>query len=98
MNHLSLLLDKRDAIVSRLSRYSRAVAGNLSKSKVTASSDKYYWRITWKEKQKTKIQYIRPIELKAIREGVDQFVKLRKAILQLGEVNRAILLLQRDKK
>ncbi len=98
MSRLSTLIAKRDKIVSELPQYSTSLAGNLNKSKVPPHSGRYYWRLTWKEKQKTKIQYIRKEELDVIREGVTQFAKLRKAILKLGEINRAILLLQREQK
>jgi hypothetical protein len=97
MNRLSSLLVKRDSIVTKISKFHYAIAGNLSKSQIPPGSGKYYWRITWKKKQKTKIQYIRQNELDAIREGIDQFIKLRQAVLQLGEINRAIILLQRDR-
>jgi hypothetical protein len=98
MSHLSPLLARRDKTICQLSQSPRALAGNLSQSQVPPRTGKYYWRLTWKEKQKTCIQYIRQEELGLIQEGVRQFAELRKAVLQLGEINRAIILLQRDKK
>ena len=96
MNRLSLLLDRRDKTICQLSQFPHALAGNLSRSQVPPRTGKYYWRLTWKEKQKTCIQYIRQEELDLIQEGVRQFAHLRKSLLQLGEINRAIILLQRD--
>ena len=96
MNRLSLLLDRRDKTIYQLSLFPHALAGNLSQSQVPLRTGKYYWRLTWKEKQKTCIQYIRQEELDLIQEGVRQFANLRKSLLQLGELNRAIMLLQRD--
>ena len=95
MNRLSTLLKKRLALVAALSKYPLALAGNLSKSRVPPQTGKYFWRLTWKEKQKTKIQYVRHVDLIQIQQGVRQFVTLRKVLLQLGEVNRAVILLQR---
>lgn len=97
MSRLSSLLSQREKLVAQLSSFSDALAGNLSKSQVPPHTGKYYWRLTWKEQQKTRIQYIRQEEIDMIRTGVDQFAKLRKAVLQLGEVNRAIILSQRQK-
>jgi len=97
MSRLSSLFTQREKLVVQLSSFSDALAGNLSESQVPPRTGKYYWRLTWKEQQKTRIQYIRQEEVDLIRNGVDQFAKLRKAVLHLGEVNRAIMLLQRHK-
>jgi len=97
MNRLSLLLDRRDKTICQLSKFPHAIAGNLSQSQVPPRTGKYYWRLTWKEKQKTRIQYIRHEELDSIQDGVRQFANLRKSLLRLGEINRAIILLRRDK-
>lgn len=96
MSRLSLLLSQREKIVHDLLRYSDALAGNLGKSRVPPRTGKFYWRLTWKEKQRTRVQYVRPEELAAIEDGVRQFAMLRKAVLRLGEANRAIVLLRRQ--
>jgi hypothetical protein len=98
MSRLSPLLDQRVKIVSQFAEFSGALAGNISKSRVPPHTGKYYWRLTWKEKQKTKVQYIRPEEYESFRDGVNQFAKLRKAVLRLGSINREIILLQRGNK
>jgi hypothetical protein len=94
MGRLSALLHRRQVLVDSLSRYPLALAGNLSKSQVPPRTGKYYWRLTWKDKQKTKIQYVRQDDVAKAREGVRQFAALRNTILKLGQVNRAIVVLQ----
>jgi hypothetical protein len=96
MSRLSLLLSKRQKIVREFSGYSAALAGNLGKSRVPPRTGKFYWRLTWKEKQKTRVQYVRPDELAVVQDGVRQFALLREALLRLGQVNRAIVLLRRQ--
>lgn len=96
MSRLSLLLKKRQTLVDSLSSFPLALAGNLSRSQVPPKTGKYYWRLTWKEDQKTKIQYVRQDNLDEIREGVNQFNKLKETLVSLGEVNRHIALLQQQ--
>ena len=98
MSSHSVLLKRREALLHSLSEYPLALAGNLGKSKVPPRTGKYYWRLTWKEKQRTKVQYVRQEKVTEIYEGVRQFAKLRKTVLHLGEVNRAIALLERENK
>jgi hypothetical protein len=95
MSRLSVLLSRRDSIIREFSGYSLALAGNLGRSQVPPHTGKFYWRVTWKEKQKTVVQYVRPEELAAVKDGVRQFALLRKAVLRLGEINRAIIVQRR---
>lgn len=97
LSRLSLLVKKRQTLVDSLSSFPLALAGNLSRSQVPPKTGKYYWRLTWKENQKTKIKYVRQASLDEIREGVNQFAKLRDILLRLGDVNRSIALLQKDR-
>ena len=94
MSRIRALLKQRQILVESLSNYSLAIAGNLSRSKVPPNSGKYYWRLTWKEKQTTKIKYVKKEDQEKVKEGIQQFARLRKTILKLGEINRAILVLQ----
>ena len=95
MSRLSALLHRRHVLVASLSQFPLALGGNLGKSQVPPRTGKYYWRLTWKQAQKTRVQYVREKELPRIREGVRQFALLRKAVLTLGEINRAIAVLHR---
>jgi hypothetical protein len=96
LSRLSLLLKKRQALVNSLSFYPIALAGNLSRSQVPPKTGDYYWRLTWKEDLKTKIQYVKKDNVDEIREGVNQFSKLKEILNCLGEVNRHIALLQQQ--
>ena len=92
MQRKDRLLEKRAKMVAQLSRYSEAISGNLGKSAVPPRSGNYYWRITWKEKQKTKVQYVRPEDLDSVRKGTGHFAQLKKLIQQIGDINRTIVL------
>lgn len=96
MSRLSQLLKKRQSLVDSLSSFPLALAGNLSRSQVPPKTGNYYWRLTWKDDHKTKIQYVRQDNLNEIRDGVNQFSKLKKILNNLGEVNRHIALLQQQ--
>jgi hypothetical protein len=97
MSSKKQLIRKRDALINQLSQFSDAVSGNLSKSAVPPHSSNHYWRITWKEKQKTRIQYVRPAELDRFSAGIKQFSRLKNAVNTLGDINRAIILAERGK-
>ena len=92
MQHNARLLQKRAAVVTQLARHADAISGNLSKSAVPPGSGNYYWRITWKEKQKTKIRYVRTEDVDKVKKGVEHFAQMKKLILQVGDINRAIML------
>jgi hypothetical protein len=92
MQHETRLLAKRDNLVAQLARHADAISGNLSKSAVPPGSGNYYWRITWKEKQKTKIQYVRPEDLDKVKKGTGQFARLKELAQQIGDINRSIVL------
>ena len=92
MEHNERLLKKRANLVTQLAQHVNAVSGNLSKSAVPPRSGNFYWRITWKEKQKTKIQYVRPEALDRVRKGIEHFSQMKKLIQQIGDINRTILL------
>jgi hypothetical protein len=92
MQHEARLLAKRDKLVAQLARHADAISGNLSKSAVPPGSGNYYWRITWKEKQKTKIQYVRPEDLDRVKKGTEQFARLKELAQQIGDINRSIVL------
>ena len=96
MSRLSLLMKKRQSLIDSLSSFPLALAGNLSRSQVPPKTGKYYWRLTWKDGSKTKIQYVRQDSLDEIREGVNQFSRLKEVLNSLGEVNRHIALLQQQ--
>lgn len=96
MSRLSQLLKKRQSLIDSLSSFPLALAGNLSRSQVPPKTGKYYWRLTWKDDHKTKIQYVKQDKLDEIRDGVNQFSKLKKILNSLGEVNRHIALLQQQ--
>jgi hypothetical protein len=86
------LLTRRANLVAQLTRHADAISGNLSKSAVPPGSGNYYWRITWKEKQKTKIQYVRPEDLDRVKKGTEQFARLKELSQQIGDINRSIVL------
>lgn len=86
------LLEKRAALVARLAHHADAITGNLSKSAVPPRSNNFYWRLTWKEKQKTRIQYVRPEDLDSVKKGTAQFARLKELIQQIGDINRTVVL------
>lgn len=92
MQRTDRLLEKRARMVAQLSHHSEAISGNLGKSAVPPRSGNYYWRITWKENQKTKVQYVRPEDLDLVRKGTGHFAQLKKLIQQIGDINRTIVL------
>ena len=92
MRHKDHLLQKRANVMAQLARHADAVSGNLSKSAVPPWSSNYYWRITWKEKQKTKIQYVRAEDVDKVKKGVEHFTQMKKLIQQIGDINRGIIL------
>jgi hypothetical protein len=92
MQHKERLLEKRARLVAQLAQHSEAISGNLGKSAVPPQSDNYYWRITWKEKQKTKVQYVRPEDLDLVRKGTEHFAQLKKLIQDIGDINRRVVL------
>jgi hypothetical protein len=94
MENKERLLKKRANLMTQLVQHVDAVSGNLSKSAVPPGSANFYWRITWKEKQKTKIQYVRPEALNKVRKGIEHFAHMKKLIHQIGDINRTILLCQ----
>jgi hypothetical protein len=98
MQKVQRCIQRRDRLVGQLSVLGDAIGGNLSKAAVPPGSSNFYWRITWKESQKTKIQYVRPDELAAFENGIKQFSKLKALINQIGDINRSILLLRRTEK
>lgn len=92
------LLAKRANLVAQLARHADAISGNLSKSAVPPGSGNYYWRITWKENQKTKIQYVRPEDLDRVKKGTEQFARLKELTQQIGDINRSIVLTKSKRK
>ena len=98
MVRLNTLEGKRKALMEQLGQYEEAISGNLTKGQIPPGSGKFYSRITWKEKQKTKIQYVRNEELPAIRKGVKQFSKLKNTVQKIGDLNRSLILLRRSLK
>jgi hypothetical protein len=75
-----------------LTQFPDAVSGNISKAAVPPGSKNFYWRITWKEKQKTRIRYVRPEDVPVITRGIKQFAQLKKILGQIGDINRTIIL------
>jgi len=94
MKQLISLKAKRDKLCAQLLQCNDAIAGNLSKASSSTSKKGIYWRITWKENQKTKIQYVRKEDVAAIAKGIKQFTQLKKIVLHIGEINRSIALLR----
>lgn len=92
MQHKDRLLEKRARLMAQLTRHTEAISGNLNKTAVPPQSNNYYWRLTWKESQKTKVQYVRPEDLEIVREGTDHFAQLKKLVQQIGDINRTIIL------
>lgn len=92
MQRKDRLLEKRAKLVAQLAQHSEAISGNLGKSAVPPHSDNFYWRLTWKEKQKTKVQYVRPEDLDLVKKGTEHFAQLKKLIQEIGDINRTIIL------
>jgi len=95
MERADTLIRRRDVLIKKLATFNKAISGNISKGSVPPRSKNYYWRITWKEKQKSIILYVRPEEVPAFRTGIKQFAHLKKTIQEIGDINRTILLRQR---
>jgi hypothetical protein len=83
MKHIETIKKKRDRLIQKLTTYNEVVSGNLTKGAVPPGSGKFYWRITWKENQKSKILYVRPEELTMLRKGINQFSQMKKTIKQI---------------
>jgi hypothetical protein len=92
MQRKDQLLRKRAKLVAQLAQYSEAISGNLGKSAVPPQSDNYYWRLTWKEKQKTRVQYVRPEDFDSVRKGTEDFAQLKKLVQEIGDINRRVIL------
>jgi hypothetical protein len=92
MQRIDRLLEKRATLLARLSQYPEAISGNLSQSAVPPGSKNFYWRLTWKEKQKTRVQYVRSEDVDTVRQATEQFALLKKMLLQIGNINREIIL------
>ena len=97
MKRVEKIKNKRDILLQKLTTYKEAVSGNLYKGAVPPGSGKFYWRITWKEKQKTKILYVRPDEQSTFSKGIKQYAQMKKILKQIGDLNRTLILLQRKK-
>lgn len=97
MQRKDRLLEKRAKLMAQLGQHSEAISGNLGKSAVPPQSGNYYWRITWKEKQKTKVQYVRPEDLDLVRKGTGHFAQLKKLIQEIGDINRRVVLTKNKK-
>jgi hypothetical protein len=94
MNRNGRLLKRRDLLASKLASHAGAVSGNLSKAAIPTGSANFYWRITWKEKQKTKLRYVRAEHFDAIKTGIEHFAQLKQMIQEIGDINREIILSQ----
>lgn len=95
MKRVDTIKKKRDILLQKLTTYKEAVSGNLYKGAVPPGSGNFYWRITWKEKQKTKILYVRPDEQSTFSKGIKQYTQMKKILKQIGDLNRTLILLQR---
>jgi hypothetical protein len=98
MHNVQRLTLQRDRLVEQLSTFGDAISGNIYKAAVPPGSSNFYWRITWKEKQKTRIQYVRPEELRKFKNGIKKFSSLKSLVNQMGDINRSLLLLRRTEK
>jgi len=92
MGRSETLLKMRNKLLQELAQFPDAVSGNISKAAVPPGSNNFYWRITWKDKQKTKINYVRPEDVTAITRGIKQFAQVKKILGQIGDINRTIIL------
>ncbi len=71
------------------------IAGNLIKVSIPKDSNNFFFRLTWKENQKTKIMYIRNDEIIEVKKGVIEFAKTKKIFNKICEGNRRLILLNR---
>jgi hypothetical protein len=55
------------------------------------------WRLTWKEKQKTKILYVRNKEVQEVKIRTQQYTKAKEILRKIAFVNLELLKLKRDK-
>lgn len=55
------------------------------------------WRLTWKEKQKTKILYVRNNEVVEVKNGTQQYKKAKEILRKIAFINLKILKVKRDK-
>ena len=55
------------------------------------------WRLTWKEKQKTKILYVRNNEVKEVKTRTQQYTKAKEILRRLAFINLELLKLKRNK-
>jgi hypothetical protein len=89
------LMEKRAKVLSSLNDYAGALSGNLSIVSTPPGSKNTYGRLTWKEKQKTKILYIRKEEIAQVKKAVTDLTRLKAQIRELCDINRNLLLHKR---
>ena len=71
MKRKASLTKTRKKLLAKVNKFRHAIAGNLSKVEAPKGSKIFFYRLTWKENQKTKIVYIRNekvIEVKKWKE------------------------------
>lgn len=95
MSRIESMKKRKKELMARLVKCEAAISGNLTKASIPTGSNNVYWRITWKEKQKTKIQYVRKDEVSDIKRAIKAFATAKKLLQTIGELNRKIMLLQR---
>lgn len=89
------LMEKRTRVLASLKDYAGALSGNLSIVSTPPGSKNGYGRLTWKEKQKTKILYIRKEEIAHVKKAVKELIRLKAQIQELCDINRNLLLHKR---
>ncbi len=65
-------------------RFGDLIPGNLCSFKNHGAT---FWRLTWKEKQKTKTRYIRLDEVDDVRRGVEAYAEAKAALERVARAN-----------
>lgn len=95
MSKVAELEQRKRRILQELADCHPAISGNLSRG---AIGSRHYWRITWKQKQKTKIQYVRNDEVRLFRKGIQAFSRAKQLLQRLGALNQQLLIQQRTER
>jgi hypothetical protein len=99
-------LKRREALLRKVTKLREALAGNLTsaearskrKGKIASSAYGPIWRLTWKERGKTRTFYVRIAELSRVRQGVQQMQEMKKTIRLIAEINMKLLLAARKQR
>ena len=96
MKSIKQLENEREGLVNSLSSYGKAIAGSFCACK-RGKSEGRYWQLSWAVNKKTTNRYVKPEEVEEMQKAADDFDALKMAVARIGEINREIWLIMREK-